>query len=311
MPKVSVVVLTNSKPELLREVLGSIVAQDHQPLEPIVVLNGPHPIIETIVAEFPSVRLIKNDTNIGFAPGMNQGVRESTGEYVYISANDIVLSRNYISEMVRAAEADPNWGLAGGVWRNQSSADKEVFAAGGSVRFGLTGMSGTVHSTVPDTDRPYDTDWISGAGIFTRKDTWEALGGYREEFFFHFEDIELCIRVRRSGGYVRVVPTAVLYHHEHPNGISQNRVVEFHKLKNYLSINALYGPLAAIPLVSAKYILYTAPRIACYLRSPGLMFKAWADAITRLPAMLWDRHKPVKQLTRVSYALEDGKTQWA
>src|SRR5271166_6457766 len=105
-PTVSVVLLTNSKPDLLREVLGSIVTQDYQPLEPIVVLNGPDPVIETIVAEFSTVRLVKNRENVGFASGMNQGVQESSGEYVYITANDIVLSPNFITEMVRAAESD-------------------------------------------------------------------------------------------------------------------------------------------------------------------------------------------------------------
>ena len=291
MKMVSVVLLTNSKPELLREVLGSILSQDYPAIEPIVVLNGPHEEIESILLEFTSVKLIKNKSNIGFAAGMNLGVRESSGEYVYLTANDIILSQNYISELVRAAEADGGWGLTAGVCRNQSSLAKEVFAAGGTVQFRWFGMRRTTNRMILDPNKPYETDWIPGAGVFVRKELWDRLGGFREDFFFHSEDIEICLRVRKSGGYVRIVPSAVLYHHDHPNGISQNHTVEFHKLKNYLAVNILHGSLIAIPIVGVKYFLYTTPRIAWYLRSPKFAFKSWLGTVRLIPTWLVDRWK--------------------
>jgi GT2 family glycosyltransferase len=287
VPTVSVILLTNSKPELLREILGSILGQTHRPLEPVVVLNGPHPDIEQTLGEFPTVRVIKNERNLGFAVGMNKGARAATGEYVYLTANDIVLDPDYIAELVRAAETSRGWGLTGGVWHNYSGS-REVYAAGGAARF-RGGMKAEVFTAVADADRPYDVDWISGAGIFAPKAAWEMLGGFREEFFFHFEDIDLCLRARRAGGYVRVVPTARLYHHEHPSGISGSHLIEFHKLKNYLAVNALHGPLGSLPLVCAKYAVYTAPRIAWHLRSPGFLLRAWWGAAVRLPSWLLER----------------------
>jgi GT2 family glycosyltransferase len=292
MPTVSVVLLTNGKPELLREVLEAILAQDHQPLEPIVVLNGLNPAIEAIVAEYPAVRLLTNARDLGFASGMNRGIRESTGDYVYLTANDIVLAPNCIGELVRAAEANPGWGLLGGVWRNYLSASKEVVIAGGSARFGRAGLRSEICTTARDDDRPYDADWLAGASLFTRKAVWDALGGFRDDFFAHFEDIDLCLRARRAGGYVRVVPRALLYHHEHPRGLSQNHRIEYYKLRNYLAVNALHGPLTSLPLVGVKFFAYTAPRIAWYLRSPLFLLRVWWGSLVRLPLWLAQRRQP-------------------
>jgi GT2 family glycosyltransferase/predicted O-methyltransferase YrrM len=287
---VSVVLLTNGKPHLLPEVLGSVFGQTHRPVEVVVVLNGVLPAVEAALKEFPDARVLRNDRDVGFAAGMNQGVRAATGRYVYLTANDTVLAPDYLAELVRAAEATPGWGIAGGVWHDYSGA-RAVYAAGGAAWFGF-GLRTAVHTAVPDAERPYAVDWVSGAGLFAPRTTWEALGGYRDEFFAHAEDVELCLRARRAGGYVRIVPTARLYHHEHPNGLGRNQRIEFHKLKNYLAVNALHGPLLALPWVAAKFALYTAPRVAWHLRSPRFLARSLWGSWVRLPRWLVERIFP-------------------
>jgi GT2 family glycosyltransferase len=283
---VSVVLLTNSKEELLSGVVDSILSQDYRAVELIVVVNGPHPVILEVLSKYSSrVRVIVNGRNRGFAAGMNQGVAAATGGFVYITANDIELAPNYLSELVRTYCESGEWGLLAGVWYNFDAKD-QVVGAGGSLVFTPWPIP-RVMETVLDSRRPYDVEWIAGASIFTTTAVWRHFGGYRESFFFHSEDVELALRVRRTGGFVRVVPTARLYHHEHDR--TGSLTVEYYKLRNFAAISVLYGPPAAVPLFVPKFLLGLARRVAVHRRSAILYVRTAVGVLSRLPGWLLER----------------------
>src|SRR5947209_6307903 len=101
-PTVSVVVLSYERPALLREALRSLAAQSYAPREIIVVDNRSTVSDEVarVAAEFPSVRLIRNRENVGYAAGMNRGIAEAACEYVYLTEDDITLDRDCIRRLV-------------------------------------------------------------------------------------------------------------------------------------------------------------------------------------------------------------------
>lgn len=285
--RISVVLPTNGKPQHLREVLDAILGQDHPEIELILVLNGALPEVEAILADYGDrCRVIRNAADVGFAVAVNQGAAAATGRYLYVTANDIVLPPDYLGTLAGVAEADEGWGLLSGVWYDHDEPSRLV-GFGGELRFAPTARV-TPQTTLRDAARPHDVDWIMGASVFTSRAAWQALGGYREDFFAHYEDIDLCLRVRESGGYVRVVPAARLYHHEHGRGYG-NRRIEYHKLRNYAAIHVLHGPAWVWPWLFAKYLVYTVPRVARALGSPGFYVHTVAGTLGGLPGWLRER----------------------
>lgn len=286
--RVSVVFPTLGKPELLSEVVDSILNQDYEDVELIIVVNGPHAQIMDILSEYGErIRVIQNAENVGFTRGMNQAAAAATGHYIYLTANDIVLAPDYLRTLVETAERTEGWGILGGIWYDHDQRDR-VYLAGGSLDFTPT-LRIQIHEDPPRSSEPYDVDWMAGAAIFTSTEAWRALNGLRDDFFFHCEDLDLCIRVRRAGGYIRLVPGARLYHHDHPRGISSSHKVEYYKLRNNAALNALYGPAWSLPWSVLKNVLFTVPRIAYFLRSPGFYLGTMGGIIKATPGWLSER----------------------
>src|SRR5262245_58498692 len=133
MKSVTVVLLTNGKPELLDGVLRSVREQEGTAVEVVVVLNGPNSAIEAVLVRFPGVRVIRNAENRGFTVGMNQGIAAATADYVYVTANDIELAPNYLAELIRAVDGVPGFGLVSGMWHDRHQ-NGRIVGAGGTMR---------------------------------------------------------------------------------------------------------------------------------------------------------------------------------
>src|SRR5712671_1934828 len=90
---VSIVVLSYARPQLLKQSLDSLVRQSYQPLEIIAVDNrsSRSEEIAKVVEQYPAVRLVANNENLGFAGGMNKGMLEARGRYVYLTEDDVIV----------------------------------------------------------------------------------------------------------------------------------------------------------------------------------------------------------------------------
>src|SRR5438477_12583347 len=116
-PRLSIVVLSYNRPELLRKALQSIAAQTLTDRE-VLVVDNPSPNsarIHAVVAEFNGVRLLANVANAGFTGGMNQGLAEARGAYVYLTEDDIELESDCTARLVDYLEGHPDTALAGPV----------------------------------------------------------------------------------------------------------------------------------------------------------------------------------------------------
>ena len=115
MRKVTIVVLSFERPELLRKALHSIAVQSEPQCEVIVVDNASprSEIVRGVVSEFPGVRLIANASNLGFTGGMNCGIAAAAGSYIYLTEDDIELDRNCIAALVAYLRAARRGGPGG------------------------------------------------------------------------------------------------------------------------------------------------------------------------------------------------------
>ncbi|MGH9717539.1 MAG: glycosyltransferase family 2 protein [Candidatus Acidiferrales bacterium] len=224
--KLSIVILCWNDLKVIRDCLASIYAETREiEFETIVCDNGSTDgSIEAIRREFPQVRLIENGKNLRFAKGNNAGIEASRGEYVLILNPDTIMHDGALGKMVAYADRHPEGGAFGckvvfadGAFqrcmRPLPTPRAEWFAAlrlGWLARVGewlhageYTGWNGENERTV---------GWLAGCFILTRGELLKKVGGFDPQFFYYFEDTDLCQKIWRAGYKVLYTPEATITH---------------------------------------------------------------------------------------------------
>lgn len=117
-PRISVIILTYNNLELTKACLQSVVERsDYPDLEIVIVDNASSDGSPAYLREFgeahPNVKVILNDSNLGFAAGNNVGMAAATGDYLVLLNNDTVVTRGWVMTMLRHLEADSSLGIIG------------------------------------------------------------------------------------------------------------------------------------------------------------------------------------------------------
>lgn len=287
----TIVVLSYDRPQLLGQALRSIEAQTCKPCEVLVIDNASSssPRIRELVSGFQGVRLIANATNRGFTGGMNQGLAEAEGEYIYLTEDDIELDPSCVATLVDFLEQHPATALAGPVMWNRRH--PTIRCAGGSFTFGSVyqmRVNGEGQTTLPDS-APFETMYLPGAMIAARTRELRQLGGFRSDFFMYGEDVELCARVLERGRTITIVPCARVYHHE-PTDQPEPAAVAFHKQKNLAALYMLHAPLRVLPGFFVRYVLVDGVRrlFRSWTTLPTWV-AAWGFALVRAPKFFAER----------------------
>jgi GT2 family glycosyltransferase len=230
-PRVTAVLVNYNAGAELRHALQSIADElAAVPWEAIVVDNASSDGGAAIVAEFaPCARLVRNDENIGFARGVNQGVKGSRAQLVLIMNPDCRLVTGAFGALQRELDAHPSCAVVGpcildpdGSVQGSARGDPDMFT-------GLFGRTTMLRRKLPDlgvsqrnvmTDkRARDgeaslvVDWLSGACMLARRNALQQVNGFDERYFLYWEDADLCRRLRLRGYEVRYVPGATAIHH--------------------------------------------------------------------------------------------------
>lgn len=186
--------------------------------EIVVVDNGSSAQVGSGLRELceeTGARYVRADTNLGYARGMNLGVRHTTRSTVILSNNDIVVHPDAVARLVARLD-DPAVGAAFPKVHDMTGADRT--AAG---RF-LTIPVGVGHATglaiafrrLRIVTTPEQADWLSGPFVAIRRQTLDDIGGVDESSHFYSEDLRLCWALRQRGLRLAYVPEAVVTHED-------------------------------------------------------------------------------------------------
>jgi GT2 family glycosyltransferase len=183
---------------------------------------------------FSDVRVIENADNLGFAAGCNAGIRsalEDGSDYVLLVNNDTeVTDPAFLGKLVDFAEVTPTAGALSPVILYEDS--DVVWFAGGRVSY-LTGLSRHVGKGEPASSisagRPYAVDYVSGCAMLLSAKFLEDVGLLDEEYFFYYEDTDLCFRGTAAGYQCYVVPSSTFAHRKSATaGVAgENRLTPF------------------------------------------------------------------------------------
>jgi GT2 family glycosyltransferase len=224
--KVSIVILCWNDKKVILDCLASIYATTHTlEFEVIVSDNGSTDgSIQLIRKDFPKVRVIENGRNLRFAKGNNVAIQASTGEYVLILNPDTIIHEGALDKLVAYADKHPEGGAFGcrvlnkdgsyqGCIRPLPTARSEWCAALGIGR--LPFLPESFHGFEyarwkGESERA--VGWLAGCFILVRGELLKRIGGFDEQFFYYYEDTDLCNRIWKAGYSILYTPECSITH---------------------------------------------------------------------------------------------------
>ncbi len=220
-PKVSIVICTRDRADLLATCVDSIVGRStYSNYEVVIVDNGStEDATFRLLDRLPSerFRVLRDDSAFNFSALNNRAVQATGGEFICLLNNDIeILTPDWIEEMLSFA-MQPDVGAVGArLW----------YPGGGlqhaGVVLGLGGVARHIHRNLRRGELGYfgraalhqSFSAVTGAALMIRKSTYTEVGGLDEQFEVTFNDIDFCLRVREAGYHNVWTPYAEMIHHE-------------------------------------------------------------------------------------------------
>jgi GT2 family glycosyltransferase len=241
-PTVSIVVATFNGREHVGTLLEALERQtfSREQLELVVVDNGSSDgTTELLRTRAPTARVLQNERNLGFAAATNQGARVAAGRYLALLNNDMRPGERWLERMVDALESSPPEVVCVAS-RIESWDGTRVDFAGGGVSFNGIGYQDGYGAPVGSEDDPGAPDRLlfpCGGAMIVDRAVFHEVGGFDDEFFAFYEDVDFGWRLWVLGYEVGFCPEAVVYHH---SGATGGRAAAHRKLK-LLERNALYA----------------------------------------------------------------------
>lgn len=225
--KTAVVILNWNTEGFLREFLPGLLrsCEKVEGAEVIVADNASTDgSMEVMKKQFPQVRTLQFERNLGFTGGYNRAFKEldssdNAPEYFLLINSDIEVPEDWLEPLVEWMDRHPDCGACAPKLHSWQERDKFEYAgaAGGYLdRFGYPFCRGRILKRI-ESDRgqydwPADVFWATGACLMVRSSVYRKLGGLDERFFAHMEEIDLCWRMQLEGWKISVVPESTVFH---------------------------------------------------------------------------------------------------
>lgn len=254
--ELSILIVHYNTPRLLRQTLRGIVRSAPQlKYETVVVDNNPKVRVhEMIRSEFPDVRLVMSDRNLGFGGGMNKAIEAASGRYVLVFNPDIAVFPGAFEKLVRYLDEHPDVGMVGPQLRHPDGEIQEScyrFIKPATIAYRRVPVLRSLPFARKEIDRyvmadwdhatERDVDYLLGAAMLVRREALEAVGGFDPAYFVYFEDQDWCRRFWKNGWRVVYYPGASMVHY-HRRETAEGGFIQ--QLRN---------PLTRVQLRSAQY----------------------------------------------------------
>ena len=221
-PEVSVSIVNWNSSSQLKRCLDSVYSQEGVDKEVIVVDNASSDFDPRLFEKsYPSLKLLVNKENVGFAKALNQAVGVSNGEYLLFLNPDVEFEgRDGLRQLLDFIRKDRKIAIVGPKLLNPDGSLQPSGRKFPSFVDLVYGLDPPLFSKFirhdpfqrTDFDKVVEVDEVSGACFLIRKDVFKAVGGFDENFFLYFEEVDLCKRVKRMGFKVYYYPEVKVFH---------------------------------------------------------------------------------------------------
>ena len=228
-PKVSVIIVNYNGKELLEKCLESLFKVNYDNFEIILVDNNSSDgSLEYVTKNHSSVIIIKLSENKGFAEPNNIGAKITKGEFLLFLNNDTIVTPEFISELVSAAQTYPDVAICQSLLLKP---DGKIDSSGDFID-----SMGVCYNSTINITQPREISSARGACMLIKHDVFNKLEGFDEKFFATFEDVDLGWRAWIAGYKVMVIPKSVIYHISGKTHSAMENTISFHGLKNQLAM---------------------------------------------------------------------------
>lgn len=295
-PLVSVVVLNWNGKDHIEECLGSLFKQNYKNFEVIMVDNGSKDgSNEMIKKKFPKAKLIENEKNLGFCRANNQGIKIANGKYVITLNNDTKVDKNWIKELVKIAEENPNVGMLACKMLFYNKPER-INSRGLKLYYDAKAVDDGFD--IPDSDKEEIKEVFGpcgGAAFFSRELIDDiSLSGefYDEDFFIYSDDLDVSFRARWRGWKCLYVPKAKLYHKFQGTTGKISNFGLYYGIKNKIFFIIKNYPLTSIikysPIILGRQIVSF---LYYLLKLNPAALKSRIVMLYKMPKMLMKRYK--------------------
>ena len=219
MKKIAVVVLNWNGAKLLEQFLPSVVAYSDEAKIYVADNASTDNSVAIIKEKFPTITIIQNDGNYGFAKGYNLALQHVEEEYYALVNSDIEVTENWLTPILSIFATQPNIGIIQPKildYKNKAYFEYAGAAGGFIDQYGYPYCRGRIFETIEKDNGQYDDEleifWASGACLFSRKEVYRKLHGFDDDFFAHQEEIDLCWRAFNLGYKAKYTSESVVCH---------------------------------------------------------------------------------------------------
>jgi GT2 family glycosyltransferase len=258
--KTAIVILNWNGKKLLEQFLPSIVNFSSELAEIYVADNASTDSSIAYVKEyFPSVHIVENITNGGYAKGYNDALKSINAEIYCLINSDIEVTQNWISPILEVFKKEKNTAIIQPKILDFKAKDTFEYAGAGGGFIDLYGYPycrGRVFNHLEKDTKQFndvaEIFWASGACFFIRSKVYHQLNGFDEDYFAHQEEVDLCWRAQNEGFDVKYVGNATVYH------VGGATLQETNPQKTFLNFrNSLLNVIKNVPKQWFLFIVFS------------------------------------------------------
>lgn len=306
---ISIVIVNYNVRKYLRNCLESIFRHSSPLMVEIIVVDNHSEdgSVEMVRREFPSVKLIANQENYGFAGANNQGMSEGEGKYVLLLNPDTLLWEDTLPVTHDYMEKHPEVGCVG---IKTYTASGSIFPNGSSfpaawkvmakflmikqtlpnrwIRKHFSRSVGRLFSYYADREVEREVDMVGGFFMFIRRKVIDTVGLMDENYFLEIEDSDWCMRMKRKGWKVKYIPYAS-FTHLIGKSIDRYRFSKSSFLNEFTNTMRFYRKFyTSVDLMGLKIAILT-----------GILFQVFFTFVS-IPVVGWERNQTREKISAFS-----------
>ncbi len=210
--KVSVIIVNFRSDQFLNKCIASLFRWENSAdFEIILVNNDREKDLGEIVDFFPEVVVMNNEKNLGFGSAVNLGAKKAQGEILFFLNPDSEMQEPVFSLIMQKFEQENDLAVLSPSIIDEEG-KKQSWTFGKKLTLGQL-LKNNLWGDEPDNKNlEKEVDWVSGAGMFARRDDFLKAGGFDENFFMYFEDLDLCWRLRKLDKKIIYFPEVQIKH---------------------------------------------------------------------------------------------------
>jgi GT2 family glycosyltransferase len=219
LKKIAVVILNWNGVKLLEQFLPSVIQFSPEATVYVADNASTDESVAFVKNNFPSVKIVQNKINQGFAGGYNEALQYIDAEIYALVNSDIEVTENWLQPILETFEEESNTAIIQPKILDYKRKDYFEYAgaAGGFIdKFGYPFCRGRIFDTLEKDNGQYNDTaaifWASGACFFIRSSVYKELKGFDEDFFAHQEEIDLCWRAANEGHIIKYNSESIVYH---------------------------------------------------------------------------------------------------